>query len=146
VKTLTIRTAALSLLAILAACSPPPATDDEVRGQLLARVDQFNESIRDGDVERYADVFVEDFVFTWAPDGQIYSPESILPNVVPTPDHAPIVDEVLVRRYGEGAVLNARIRQQEDEPGVRVTFSFALVEGAWKVLSYQSTQIAEAEG
>ena len=145
-NTPTMRTAVLSLLALLAACSPPPATDAEVREQLLARVDQFNESIRDGDVDRYADVFVEDFVFTWAPDGQIYSPESIYPNVVPTPDHAPTIDELLVRRYGDGAVLNARIRQQDDEPGVRVTFSFALVDGVWKVLSYQSTQIVESEG
>ena len=136
----------LSFLVLVSACTPPPASDSEVRAALLARVDQFNESIRDGDVERYADVFVDDFVFTWAPDGQIYTPESIYPNVVPTPDHAPIVDEVLVRRYDGGAVLNARIRPQQDEAGVRVTFSFALVDGVWKVLSYQSTQIVEPEG
>jgi len=112
----------------------------------LARIDQFNESVRDGDVEKYSDVFVDDFVFTWAPDGQIYSPEDIFPNVVPTPDHAPSVDEVLVRIYGDAAIVNARMRQPPNEAGVRITFSFARVEGVWKVVAYQSTNIIEPTG
>ena len=35
------------------------------------------------------------------------------------------------------------MRQPPNEAGVRVTFSFARVDGAWKVISYQSTQIVE---
>ena len=69
----------------------PSATQADDREQLLARIEQFNDAIREGDVEKYADVCVDDFVFTWAPDGQIYAPETIFPNVVPTPDHDPIV-------------------------------------------------------
>ena len=141
------RRAAILVLLCLASCgTPPPATEAEDREQLLARIDQFNESVRDGDVEKYSDVFVDDFVFTWAPDGQIYSPEDIFPNVVPTPDHAPSVDEVLVRIYGDAAIVNARMRQPPNEAGVRITFSFARVEGVWKVVAYQSTNIIEPTG
>ena len=133
--------------AALASCAGPPApTAEQDREHLLARIQQFNDAIREGDVEKYADVFVDDFVFTWAPDGQIYSPESIFPNVVPTPDHAPTVDEVVVRTLGDAAIVNVRMRQPPNELGVRVTFSFARVDGVWKVLAYQSTQIVETEG
>ena len=86
------------LVVAAASCSAPPsetAIDD--RELLLGRIEQFNEAIREGDLEKYSDVFVADFVFTWAPDGQIYAPQSIFPNVVPTPDHDPVVDEVVVR-------------------------------------------------
>ena len=141
------RRAAILVLLCLASCgTPPPDTEAEDREQLLARIDQFNESVRDGDVEKYSDVFVDDFVFTWAPDGQIYSPEDIFPKVVPTPDHAPSVDEVLVRIYGDAAIVNARMRQPPNEAGVRITFSFARVEGVWKVVAYQSTNIIEPTG
>ena len=39
-------------------------------------------------------MFVEDFVFTWSRDGQIYSREMILPNVVPTPAFDPMVEVI----------------------------------------------------
>ena len=83
--------AILLLIAAVSCEGPPSATQADDREQLLARIEQFNDAIREGDVEKYADVCVDDFVFTWAPDGQIYAPETIFPNVVPTPDHDPIV-------------------------------------------------------
>ena len=145
--TSTQRRAATLLLIALASCAgPPAATEAEDREQLLARIEQFNEAIREGDVEKYTDVFVDDFVFTWAPDGQIYAPEEIFPNVVPTPDHAPSVDELVVRIYGDAAIVNARMKQLPHEAGVRVTFSFARVESAWKVVAYQSTNITDTAG
>lgn len=135
------------LLIGLASCAgPQPPTEAEDRQRLLQRVEQFNQAIRDGDLESYTDVFVDDFVFTWAPDGQIYSPESIFPNVVPTPDHNPDVDQIIVRIYGDAAIVNARMRQPPNEIGTRTTFSFARVEGVWKVVAYQSTQIVDPTG
>lgn len=132
----------LLLVVAAASCAGPSSeTPIDDRARLLDRIEQFNQAIREGDVEKYSDVFVGDFVFTWAPDGQIYTPEAIFPNVVPTPDHDPVVDEVVVRIYGDAAVVSARMRQPPNEAGVRVTFSFARVDDVWKVISYQSTQI-----
>lgn len=71
------QTATLLLIALASCVGPPAATEAEDSEQLLARIEQFNEAIREGDVEKYTDVFVDDFVFTWAPDGQIYTPEEI---------------------------------------------------------------------
>ena len=86
-------------------------------------------------------MFVDDFVFTWSRNGQIYDRESILPNVVPTPDYAPLVDEEIVRIYGDSAIVNYRVRKAEDEPGARVTFSYARVGDEWKVVASHSTPI-----
>ena len=55
-------------------------------------------------------------------------------------------DKIVVRTYGSAAIVNSRMRQQSDEAGVRITFSFARVDGAWKVVAYQSTQIEERAG
>ncbi len=135
---------ALALAAALATCAPPtePAADaDRDRAALLARIEQFNSAIREGDKEKYADVFTPDFVFTWSRNGQIYDRETILPNVVPTPDYAPLVDEEIVRVHGDTAVTNYRVRKKEGDAGVRVTFSCARIDGVWKVVASHSTAI-----
>lgn len=135
------------LIGLLAACSTQPvAQDTDDRAQLLARVEQFNRSIREGDRQGYADVFVDDFVFTWSRNGQIYDRETILPNVVPTPDHDPVADEFIVRTYGDSAVVNFRSRKDPGDAGVRVTFSYARVGGEWKVVSSHSTAIIPDPG
>lgn len=134
-----------TLLLMLAACASTEApTEAEHRAALLARIDQFNDAIREGDKERYADVFVDDFVFTWSRDGNVYDRAMILPSVVPTPEHTPRVDEVVVRRYGDSAIVSFRVRREPDEPGARVTFSYARIDGVWKVLASHSTRIVEA--
>ncbi len=124
------------------ATTPTPAEDREA---LLARIDQFNSTIREGDKDGYADVFVDDFVFTWSRNGQIYDRESILPNVVPTPDYNPLVDEHIVRIYGDSAIVNYRVRKEEGEDGARVTFSYARIDGGWKVVASHSTPIVVDE-
>jgi len=136
------------LLLALASCATPATPPDIAdradradREQLVARIDQFNSAIREGDKEKYADVFVDDFVFTWSRDGQIYDREKILPNVVPTPDYDPSVDEVIVRIYGDTAVVNYRVRRRPADTGTRVTFSYARIAGEWKVLASHSTAI-----
>lgn len=136
----------LPLLVTLVACATPAAsTDAEVRELLVAKIDQFNRSIREGDRQGYADVFVEDFVFTWSRNGQIYDRETILPNVVPTPDYDPLVDELIVRIYGDAAITNYRARKNDEDAGTRVTFSYARVDDEWKVVARHSTKIVEAE-
>ena len=136
------RLAPILCLLLLAGCATPQAPSAELdREQLLARIAQFNDSIRDGDKEGYADVFVPDFVFTWSRNGQIYDRESILPNVVPTPDHAPLVDEEIVRIDGDTAIVNYRVRRKPEDAGARVTFSYARIDGVWKVLASHSTPI-----
>lgn len=114
--------------------------------ELMTVVHQFYGSIRAGDRVAYADVFCEDFVFTWSGDGAVWSPESILPNVVPTPDHTVLIDEVVTRIRGDAAILNYRARDSERVAGVRVTFSLVHQDGDWKAMSYQSTTIPEPEG
>jgi len=131
----------LPLLGSLVSCSTPAAD----RAQLVAKIEQFNSSIREGDKQKYGDVFVEDFIFTWSRDGQIYDRATILPNVVPTPDFAPIVDELLVRTYGDSAVVNYRVRKEPEDDGVRVTFSYARIDGEWKVMASHSTAIVIEE-
>ncbi len=132
----------LPLLGLLVACATPCRSSDTAdRAQLVAKIEQFNSAIRDGDRQRYGDVFVEDFVFTWSRDGQIYDRAKILPNVVPTPDYDPIVDELLVRIYGDAAVVNFRVRKNAEDAGARVTFSYGKIDGAWKVLASHSTTI-----
>ncbi len=130
------------LLLALASCAKSADTDD--REQLIARIDQFDSAIREGDKQKYGDVFVEDFVFTWSRDGQIYNREMILPNVVPTPAFDPMVDELIVRIYGDSAVVNYRVRKKADDVGKRVTFSYARIEGEWKVMASHSTAIVVA--
>jgi hypothetical protein len=133
---------------LAAACCSTPATATDAtagRAQLLARIDQFNAAIRQGDKQAYGDVFVDDFVFTWSRDGQIYDRATILPNVVPTPDFAPLVDQELVRIHGDSAVVNYRVRKQPGDAGTRVTFSYARIGGVWKVVASHSTAIVVAE-
>jgi hypothetical protein len=134
--------AALLLLVALASCATPGAPDAAAdRAALVARIDQFNDAVREGDKDKYADVFVDDFVFTWSRDGQIYDREAILPNVVPTPDFAPLVDELIVRVYGDSAIVNYRVRKTPGDAGARVTFSYARIDGVWRVVASHSTPI-----
>jgi hypothetical protein len=137
----------LPLLVALAACGTPstPADDAADREQIVAKIEQFNSAIREGDKQKYADVFVDDFVFTWSRNGQIYDRETILPNVVPTPDFNPVVDEVIVRIYGDSAIVNFRVSKDPQAAGARVTFSCARIEGEWKVLASHSTKIVTEE-
>jgi peptidylprolyl isomerase len=145
-KSLSVRCARSCLVAVLVAFATQASAQDATdRDRLLAKVEQFNAAIREGDVDKYADVFVEDFVFTWSRDGQVWSPESIFPNVVLTPDYSPLVDEVVVRINGDAAVVNYRSRTNADDSGVRVTFSFARVDGQWKAQAYQTTAVVEAD-
>ena len=111
--------------------------------ELLARVDQFNRALRDGDVEMYSDVFADDFLFTWSENGQVFEKPELLPNVRPTPSYNPIVDQVRVRVYERAAVANFRLRLSDDEPGTRVTFSFSYEGDCWKVIAVHSTKIIE---
>ena len=135
----------LPLLVALVACATPSTpTNSSDREQLLAKIEQFNSGIREGDKQKYGDVFVEDFVFTWSRNGQIYDREMILPNVVPTPSYDPIVDERIVRIYGDSAVVNYRVRKNEEDAGTRVTFSYARIDGDWKVVASHSTTIVVA--
>lgn len=137
----------LAVPVLLAACASTASDPDADRAALLARIDQFHDSIRDGDKAAYADVFTDDFLFTWSRDGQIYAPETIFPNVVPTPDLSVIVDEQLVRLHGDAAAVSFRVRKAEaaDEPGVRVTFSYVRKSGVWKVMATHSTKIVPPE-
>ena len=139
----------LPLIVALASCgsTPAPADDAADRDQLVAKIEQFNSAIREGDKQKYADVFVDDFVFTWSRNGQIYDREMILPNVVPTPDFNPVVDEVIVRIYGDSAIVNFRVSKDPEAAGARVTFSCARIGGEWKVLaSHSTTIVTEEEG
>jgi hypothetical protein len=129
----------LALAASVGCASSNPAD----REALLARVDQFHVAIRDGDPQSYADLFTEDFLFTWSRDGQLYSKEVILPNVVPTPDFRPLIDEYQVRAYERAAVVSFRVRKETTDPGVRVTFSYVKQRGVWKVMASHSTAIVE---
>jgi hypothetical protein len=131
------------LLPALVACATPSAAED--REHLVARIEQFNSAIREGDQQKYADVFVDDFVFTWSRNGQIYDREAILPNVVPTPEYDPIVDELIVRTYGDAATVTYRVRQKPEDAGARVTFSYGRIDGVWKVLASHGTKIVEPE-
>lgn len=133
--------APLVLLAAGCATQERPSADAD-RERLLARVTQFHDAIREGDKDAYADVFVDDFVFTWSRDGRLYDREAILPNVVPTPDFAPLVDEEIVRIRGDAAIVCFRVRKSADDTGARVTFSCARIDGAWKVLASHGTPIA----
>jgi hypothetical protein len=148
----------LTVLSLCAACATPqtepvavveetPPDPAEQRALLIQKIEDFHRSIREGDKEGYAGVFTDDFVFTWSRNGQIYDKESILPNVVPTPDFHPLVDELLVRIHGDAAVLNFRVRKSEGEgePGARVTFSCGRVGDEWKVLASHSTPIVVDE-
>ncbi len=140
----------LALGVAVSACGSTPtpavsATSPEDHAQLIAKIDQFNRSIREGDKEGYGDVFVEDFVFAWSRNGQIYDREAILPNVVPTPDYAPLVDELIVRTYGDAAIANYRVRKNPDDAGARVTFSYVRIDGEWKVMASHSTKIVPPE-
>jgi hypothetical protein len=138
----------LPLLLILTSCATPsttPRSDDADRELLIAKIEQFNSAIRAGDKAQYGDVFVEDFLFTWSRDGQIYDRATILPNVVPTPDYDPLVDEILVRIHGDSAAINYRVRMKPEDTGVRVTFSCARIDDEWKVLASQSTVIVEED-
>jgi hypothetical protein len=135
---------ATALPCALVSCATPP-TDAADRAQLIARIDQFNSAIRGGDKQQYADVFVDDFVFTWSRNGQLYDRETILPNVVPTPDFDPTVDEVIVRIYGDSAIVNYRVRKEPGDAGARVTFSYARIDGVWKVVASHSTTIVPAD-
>ncbi len=133
------------LILVLASCATPSmSADGGDREQLIAKIDQFNSAIREGDKQKYGDVFVEDFVFTWSRDGQIYNREMILPNVVPTPGFDPMVDELIVRIYGDSAVANYRVRKNQGDAGTRVTFSYARIDGDWKVVASHSTTIVVA--
>lgn len=145
----------LLFCALLSACLPPapgtmpaPASKhsySEDRAGLLTTIEQFNSSIRDGDKERYGGLFVEDFLFTWSRNGQLYDRAAILPNVVPTPTHNPLIDELQVRIYGDAGVVNFRSRADDQEPGARVTFSCARIDGEWKVMASHSTLIVPEE-
>ncbi len=115
------------------------------RQKLLDKVEQYNSAIREGDKKKYSDVFTDDFIFTWGRNGQIYNKKVILPNVVPTPDHKPIVDEVLMRQYGNSAVVNCRVRKSEKDTGTRVTFNYSKIKGEWKVITIQGTPIVAPE-
>lgn len=134
-----------SLFALTSCATRAATSPDEDREQLIARVDQFHDAIREGDKEKYGDVFVEDFVFTWSRNGQIYDRATILPNVVPTPDFAPLVDEALVRIFGDSATVTFRVRQKPEDAGARVTFSCARIDGVWKVVASQGTPIVIAD-
>lgn len=134
----------LPVLALAACATSPTPTAAEDRAALLAKVEQFNSAIREGDKQKYGDVFVDDFVFTWSRNGQVYDRATILPNVVPTPDFEPLVDEVIVRTYGDGAIVNYRVRKQPEDAGARVTFAYARIDGEWKVMASHSTTIVEA--
>ena len=134
----------LSLTALIGPAWGGGVSDDD-RQQLLAKIDQFNSAIRQGDKQKYSDVFTDDFIFTWSRNGQIYNKEMILPNVVPTPDYNPIVDEVLMRQYGDSAIVNYRVRQKEQDAGARVTFSYSRINGEWKVIATHSTPIVPPE-
>lgn len=142
-----MRALALAALAVLTVgCASAPTTSvDTDRDALVARIDQFHRSIREGDKAGYADVFVDDFVFSWSRNGQVYDRAMILPNVVPTPDFEPIVDELQVRVRGDAAIANFRVRKATDEAGARVTFSYARIDGVWKVLASHSTTIVPPE-
>lgn len=140
------RTLLLPLLAALGSCATPSTPDRTGdREELVARIEQFNSAIREGDKEKYADVFVEDFVFAWSRNGQIYDRKAILPNVVPTADYDPIVDELLVRIYGDAATVTYRVRKKAEDAGARVTFSYARVDGEWKVVASHGTPIVVEE-
>lgn len=140
---------------LLSACHPappPPAAAAAIahdvsadRAAILATIEQFNRSIREGDKAGYGDLFVEDFLFTWSRNGQLYDRAAILPNVVPTPDHRPLIDEVEVRIYGDAGVVSFRSRASAGEPGARVTFSCARIGEEWKVMASHSTLIVEEE-
>ncbi len=148
----------LSLLCALASCATPATPASQPKNQptsqpvnqrsttsdrdaLVAKIEQFNRSIREGDKRDYADVFVDDFVFTWSRNGQIYDREAILPNVLPTPAHDPLVDELIVRTYRDSAIVNFRSRKNPEDSGVRVTFAYTRTDGGWKVMSSHSTKI-----
>ena len=133
----------LTLLLASPLVAQQDASEPTESSELMALVDQFYNSIRAGDREGYADVFVDDFVFTWSGDGGVWAPESIFPNVAPTPDLVVLIDEVVTRSYGDAALINFRQRSSEEEPGVRVTFSLVRLSGEWKAMSYQSTAIPE---
>lgn len=119
--------------------------NDSDRQQLLDKIEQFNSAIREGDKQKYSDVFTDDFIFTWSRNGRIYTREMILPNVVPTPDYQPIVDEILIRVHGDSAIVNYRVRRKEQDTGTRVTFSYSRIKGEWKVIATHSTQIVPSE-
>lgn len=108
---------------------------------IIDRVEQFHAAIREGDAAKYVDVFTDDFLFTWSRDGRIYSRDEIVPNVVPTPDFAPLLDQYVVRLHGRAAVLSVRVRKEASDPGVRVTFSCVKRGGVWKVMATHSTTI-----
>ena len=127
---------------VVPAAVPDASADREA---LVATIEQFNRAIRDGDKERYGGLFVEDFLFTWSRNGQLYDRAAILPNVVPTPTHSPLIDEVQVRIYGDTGVVNFRSRSDEQEAGVRVTFSCARIDGEWTVVASHSTPIVIEE-
>ncbi|WIO74163.1 nuclear transport factor 2 family protein [Porticoccaceae bacterium LTM1] len=114
---------------------------DEDRQLLLDKIEQFNSAIREGDKQKYSDVFTDDFIFTWSRDGQNYTKEDILPNVVPTPDYNPIVDEIEMRQYGNSAIVSYRVRLKPEAAGSRATFSYCKINGEWKVISSHSTKI-----
>ncbi|MEM7167454.1 MAG: nuclear transport factor 2 family protein [Planctomycetota bacterium] len=126
------------LVAVSVSCSSVGTGD---RQRLIDKIEQFNRAIREGDKDKYASVFVADFVFTWSRDGQVYDREMILPNVVPTPDYQPIVDEIRTRIYGDSAVANYRVRRNLDDSGTRVTFAYARIGDDWKVVASHSTAI-----
>ena len=110
--------------------------------QLMVKVEQFFSSIREGDKEKYSDVFTDDFIFTWSKDGHIYTKEQILPNVKPTPDYRPDISEVLIRHYGDSAIVNCRVTRNEGSM-VRITFSFARIDDEWKATAIQGTNIID---
>lgn len=135
--------ALLFFLASTSALADQVQTED--RQLLLDKIEQFNSAIREGDKEKYSDVFTDDFIFTWSRNGQNFTKEMILPNVVPTPDFNPIVDEVEMRQYGDSAIVSFRTRQKAKDAGVRVTFSYSKIKGKWKVTSSHSTIIIPPE-
>lgn len=139
-----LRILALSLF-VIAGPTLAGEVSDKDRQLLLDKIEQFNSSIREGDKQKYSDVFTDDFIFTWSRNGQIYNKEMILPNVVPTPDYKPIVDEILMRQYGDSAIVNYRVRQKKEDDGTRVTFSYSKIDGEWKVISAHGAPIVPPE-
>lgn len=139
-----IRVLAL-LFFVISASALADQVSDEDRQPLLDKIEQFHSAIRDGNKKKYSDVFTDDFIFTWSRNGQNFTKEMILPNVVPTPDFNPTVDEIEMRQYGDSAIVSFRTRQKTKDAGVRVTFSYSKINGEWKVISSHSTIIVPPE-
>lgn len=142
----------LALASTLAVAQSGVATSGDARAELTGLLRNFLDGAAKGDKAAFERFFAEDVIYTRAV-GIVLDRATILGDVAPPKPGEPIAsydaEDILVHQSGDVAIVNFRLVVHTDDKGkqdtvyYRNTGTFQRRDGAWKVIAWQATPIAE---